>query len=137
MVVRVHVHVFQVRRRPRGVAPALDLRRDRVDIEQIVDHKNRYKNEREDDGEQTQDQAEALLPEYFFYPRLGRLADLGRGHLCFLVCAAAVICVLSASVERFAGSFLFKKLLDQSYCPISDAQLLTACKAAKSQMPKK
>ena len=40
-------------RRPRGVAPALDLRRDRMDIEQIVDHENRYKDEREDDGEQS------------------------------------------------------------------------------------
>ena len=75
--------MFQMGRRPRGVAPPLDFRRHRVDVEQIVDHKNRNEHEREDDRKQAQHEAEALLAEDFFDPRLGRLADLGRGHLCF------------------------------------------------------
>ena len=76
--------MFQVRRRPRRVAPPLDFRRHRVDVEQIVHHKNRNKNEREDDRKQAQHEAKALLAEDFFDSRLGRLADLGRGHFGFL-----------------------------------------------------
>ena len=83
MVVRVHVHVFQVRRRPRGVAPPLDFRRDRVHVEQIVDDEHRNEDEGEDDRKQTQHEAEALLAEDLFDARLGRLSDLGRRHFAF------------------------------------------------------
>ena len=38
-----------MRRRPRRVAPPLDFRRHRVDVEQIVDDEHRDKDEREDD----------------------------------------------------------------------------------------
>ena len=84
VVVRVHVDVFQVRRRPRGVAPPLDFRRDRVHVEQIVDDEHRNEDEGEDDRKQTQHEAEALLAEDLFDSRLGRLSDLGRGHFGFL-----------------------------------------------------
>ena len=77
-----------MRRRPRRVAPPLDFRRHRVDVEQIVDDEHRDKDEREDDRKQTQHQAEPLLAEDLFDPRLGRLPDLGRRHLCVLPCPA-------------------------------------------------
>ena len=95
------------------MAPALDLRRDRVDVEQIVDHENRYKNEREDDGEQAQHEAEALLAEYFFYPRLGRLPDLGRGHLCFPLLAGSGDLRFIGVGGAFRWRRFISKLLDQ------------------------